>query len=473
MGFGTRIGTTVALSRNRLRRVITVLVVLVLSAGTGATVALTAPTLLVNLGYAEPQVIIAVPPPAQPQLRALPPDAPRPTADGLAAALDADGDAMPGTFTGIVLDAAGGDPLWDRTPDRALVPGSTGKLLTAAAALLTLPPTDSFSTRVVAGPEPGTVVLVGGGDPTLTALPAGRTGVYPDAPRLAELAAQVQRAGPVSKVVVDTGRFAGPTLAPGWEEADIAGGYVTPIEALMVDGGRIDATLQDGPRVPNPAETAGRAFAGMLGVNPDTVTTGTAKPGAALLGSVSSAPITELVEHLLRSSDNVLAEALAREVALAGDAEPSFTGGATQVLAALEQAGIDPDGAEIVDGSGLSTRDRVPARLLGSVLVAAAEPAPGPRDFEKLRPLVSGLPVAGGDGTLVDRFTAADPSGVGRGVVRAKTGTLTGVSSLAGVVTDVDGRLLIFALMSNGPSPATSRPILDTMAAELSRCGCR
>ena len=241
----------------------------------------------------------------------------------------------------------------------------------------------------------------------------------------------------------------------------------------MVDGGRIDATLQDGPRVPNPAETAGRAFAGMLGVNPDTVTTGTAKPGAALLGSVSSAPMTELVEHLLRSSDNVLAEALAREVALAGDGEPSFTGGATQVLAALEQAGIDPDGAEIVDGSGLSTRDRVPARLLGSVLVAAAEPAPGPRDFEKLRPLVSGLPVAGGDGTLADRFTAADPSGVGRGVVRAKTGTLTGVSSLAGVVTDVDGRLLIFALMSNGPSPATSRPILDTMAAELSRCGCR
>jgi D-alanyl-D-alanine carboxypeptidase/D-alanyl-D-alanine-endopeptidase (penicillin-binding protein 4) len=58
-------------------------------------------------------------------------------------------------------------------------------------------------------------------------------------------------------------------------------------------------------------------------------------------------------------------------------------------------------------------------------------------------------------------------------VVRAKTGTLNGVSSLAGVVTDVDGRLLIFALMSNGPSPAISRPLLDEMAAQLSRCGCR
>jgi serine-type D-Ala-D-Ala carboxypeptidase/endopeptidase (penicillin-binding protein 4) len=473
MGFGTRIGATVALSRRRVRRVITVLVVLALAAGTGAAVALIAPTLLVNLGYAEPQVIIAVPPPAQPQLRALPNNSPRPSADGVAATLDADGDAMPGTFTGIVLDADGGTPLWDRSADRAMVPGSTGKLLTAAAALLSLPPDDSLHTRVVAGAEPGTVVLIGGGDPTLSALPAGRTGVYPDAPRLADLAAQVRRAGPISKVVVDTGRYTGPTLAPGWFEADIAGGYVAPIESLMVDGGRIDATLQDGPRVPNPAETAGRAFAGMLGVNPDTVATGTAKPDAKLLGSVSSAPVTDLVEHLLRSSDNVLAEALARQVALARGGEPSFSGAAAQVLAALGQAGMDPAGAAMVDGSGLSTQDQVPARLLGSVLVAAAAPASGPRDFEKLRPLVSGLPVAGGDGTLAERFAPADPSGVGRGAVRAKTGTLTGVSSLAGVVTDADGRLLIFALMSNGPSPATSRPKLDTMAAALSRCGCR
>jgi len=169
----------------------------------------------------------------------------------------------------------------------------------------------------------------------------------------------------------------------------------------------------------------------------------------------------------------VLAEVLGREVALARGAEPSFGGAAQQVLAALGQAGIDPGGAEMVDGSGLSTQDRVPARVLGSVLAAAAAPAPAPPTAEMLRPLVSGLPVAGGDGTLDDRFARADASAAGRGVVRAKTGTLNGVSSLAGVVTDVDGRLLIFALMSNGPSPAISRPLLDEMAAQLSRCGCR
>ena len=475
MSFGSRIGSTLRLSRARVRRTMTVLVVLAVAAATGAAVSLTAPVLLVDLGLAEPQVIIAVPPPALPELGALPGNAPRPTATGVTAALDADAEAMPGRLTGIVLDAAGGDPLWDRNADRGLVPGSTGKLLTAGAALLTLPPTGTFVTKVVAGPDPGSVVLVGGGDPTLTALPAGRDSVYPGAPRLADLAEQVRQAapGPITAVLLDTGRYAGPTLAEGWFAADIPGGYVAPIESLMIDGGRIDGTLQDGPRVTDPAQTAGRAFAGLLGLGPAAVGAGSAAPDARQLGAVSSAPVTDLVEHLLRSSDNVLAEVFAREVALARGGEPSFTGAAEQVLSALEQAGLDRSGAELYDGSGLSTSDRVPARLLGSVLARAAAPARGPRDSERLRPLVSGLPVAGGDGTLDDRFGPDAASAAGRGVVRAKTGTLTGVSSLAGLVTDTDGRLLIFALMSNGPSPAESRPRLDAMAADLSRCGCR
>ena len=377
MGFGSRIGSTLRLSRVRMRRVVTVLVVLTVAAATGATVSLTAPAMLVNMGLAEPQVIIAVPPPALPELGALSGTAPQASADGVAATLEAEAEAMPGRLTGIVLDAAGGDPLWTRGPDRALVPGSTGKLLTAAAALLTLPPTSTFVTRVVAGPDPGTVVLVGGGDPTLTALPAGRDGVYPGAPRLADLATQVRQAapGPITTVLVDTARYTGPALAEGWVGVDVRAGYVAPIEALMVDGGRIDGTLQDGPRVEDPALTAGRAFAGMLGANPDAVRAGAAPADARPLGSVSSAPVTDLVEHLLRSSDNVLAEVFAREVALARGGEPSFAGSAEQVLGALDQAGLDRSGAELHDASGLSTADRVPARLLGAVLAAAAAPA--------------------------------------------------------------------------------------------------
>jgi D-alanyl-D-alanine carboxypeptidase/D-alanyl-D-alanine-endopeptidase (penicillin-binding protein 4) len=365
--------------------------------------------------------------------------------------------------------------LWGREPERAMVPGSTGKLLTAAAALLTLNPTDSLVTRVVTGPAPGTVVLVGGGDPTLSTLPQDRNGVYPDAPRLADLAAKVRKTapGPITRVLVDTSRYRGPRLAQGWVAADVPGGFVAPIEPLMVDGGRIDPTLQDGPRTDEPAQAAGRALAEELGADPGAVASGTAAPDAETLGAVSSAPVAELVEHLMRSSDNVLAEVLAREVAVAREGEPTFAGAAEQILAALAQAGFDSSGAVLADGSGLSTDDRVPARLLGALLATAAAPAQGPRDTQFLRPILSGLPVAGGDGTLDDRFGRAADSSPGRGVVRAKTGTLTGVSSLAGVVTDADGRLLVFALMSNGASPATVRPRLDAMAAELSRCGCR
>jgi D-alanyl-D-alanine carboxypeptidase/D-alanyl-D-alanine-endopeptidase (penicillin-binding protein 4) len=81
--------------------------------------------------------------------------------------------------------------------------------------------------------------------------------------------------------------------------------------------------------------------------------------------------------------------------------------------------------------------------------------------------------VAGGDGTLEDRFAPGGDASVGRGVVRAKTGTLTAASSLAGVVVDADQRLLVFAFMSNGALPLRTRPKLDDLAAELSRCGCR
>lgn len=471
MGFGERIGDTLRVPGRGLRRGVAVLTVLVLAGGVGSAVSLTAPTLVADLGLtgSAPVDRPAVPVPA---LRPLADTAPVPTEAGLAAVLGPAVEDMPGRFAGTVLDPASGAVLWSSDPDRALVPGSTAKVLTAAAALLTLNPTDGFVTRVVAGAEPGTVVLVGGGDPTLTALPDGEEGTYPDPARLTELAAEVREAmpGPIERVLIDTSRYAGPTSAPGWDPSDIGSGFVAPIVPVMLDGGRADPALQDGPRLSDPATAAGRALAELL--DADEVDEGTAPADAARLGAVSSAPFSELVEHTMRSSDNVLAEALAREVAIVRGGLPTFAGAASETLAALTQAGFDPAGAVLVDGSGLSTDDAVPARVLGTLLAAAATPAESDRDTDFLRPLITGLPVAGGDGTLDDRFAPDDPSAAGRGTVRAKTGTLTNVSSLAGLVTDADGRLLVFAFVSNGASPATVRPRLDAMAADLGGCGC-
>jgi D-alanyl-D-alanine carboxypeptidase/D-alanyl-D-alanine-endopeptidase (penicillin-binding protein 4) len=456
-----------------LRRIATVLVVLALAGSTGTATALTVPALTRPATPAPAPVVIVAPVPV---LGPLAGTAPSATAAGVGAVLDPLASARGlGEFTGSVTDPATGTLLWSRTAGTPLVPGSTVKLLTSAATLLTLDPTERLFTRVVAGPDPGTVVLVGGGDPTLTALPAGKVGVYPDPARLTALADAVRKATPtpVRRVLVDTSRYRGPTMQPTWDPVDVDGGFVTPIEPLMLDGGRKDPAEPDGARVFDPALTAGRALAGLLGADVGSVAEGTAAPGATELGKVASAPVSDLVEHTIRTSDNVLAEMLAREVAIERKAEPSFEGAAAQTLLALSQAGFDTAGAELVDGSGLSTADRVPAQLLGAVLAEAAAPAQGARDTQFLRPIVTGLPVAGGDGTLADRFANGSPSASGRGVVRAKTGTLTGVSSLAGIVTDADGRLLVFALMSNGVNPGLVRPKLDAIAAQLGRCGCR
>lgn len=474
MGIGRLIRGSLRVPSYGPGRAIIVLVVLAVAATTGSAVSLTAPALVAHLGLTTTEPA-AAPPVPEPVLGPLAAAAPLPTAAGLTAALDPLADAMPGRFTGTVLDPAAGTVLWERTADRALAPGSTGKLLTAAAALLTLSPTDGMVTRVVAGRQPGTAVLVGGGDPTLSTLPEGEDSVYPDAPHLAELADEVRAAAPepITTVLVDTSRYRGPGLADGWLAVDVPAGFIAPVEPLMVDGGRVDPTLPSAARVSEPAIAAGRALAEQLGADPDGVAEGTAVPGATTLGAVESAPVAELVEHALRSSDNVLAEALAREVAIARGGEPTFAGAAEQILAALSQAGFDPSGAVLADGSGLSTEDKVPARLLGALLAAAAAPARGSDDIEVLRPILTGLPVAGGDGTLDGRFDPTAASAAGRGVVRAKTGTLDVVSSLAGVVTDVDGRLLVFALMSNGVLPTVARPRLDEMAATLGGCGCR
>lgn len=457
--------------------------VLVLAAG--VAVVATQPTLLRRIGLAGSAV--TAPTPVSPVLRLGPlaADAPTPTSAGVAAALDRPAAAKElGTLTGVVLDPATDEVLWSRNPTEALTPGSTGKVLTAAAALLTLEPTKRLTTRVVAGPTPDSVVLVGGGDPTLSVLPAGQESVYPGAAKLDDLARAVKTAhpAPVRTVTVDVSRYRGPGLAPGWLTEDIAAGYSTPIGPLILDGGRSRPAEIDPPRTATPAVDAGKELAKRLGADPARVEVATAPTGAAVLGEVASPPVVDLVQNALRISDNVLAETLLREVAVARGAEPSFAGGSRAVADALREAGLAVGATRMVDGSGLSTEDRVSAELLGQVMAAATEPIrdpsrPGdgqaaPDRAARLRPLLGGLPVAGGDGTLDDRFLAG-ASAPGRGWVRAKTGTLTGVSSLAGQVTDADGRMLVFAWLSNGTSPADSRPRLDALAAALRACGCR
>lgn len=425
-----------------------------------------------------------VPPPRpvipHPALRPAAIDGPAPTPAGVSAVLDPLITAGGlGTLSGQVIDPATGTVLWQRDPAVARRPGSTAKLLTASAALLTLDHQERLRTMVLAGAEPGTVVLVGGGDPTLSAAGPGADSGYPDAARLDELVSQIRAAapGPVRRVLVDVSRYTGDTLAPGWFPTDVAGGDIAPIEPVMLDGGRQDPSQEDSPRTATPASAAAEELARRLGADPDTVSIGSAPPGAAVLGEVFSPPVQDLVAIALQRSDNVLAEALAREVALATGAPPSFSGASEAVLTVLRNHGFDVSDATLVDGSGLSVDDAIPATLLTELLGRAAAPDKPttakytPEQTAALRPLLVGLPVAGGSGTLTDRYHSP-AAGAGRGWVRAKTGTLTGVNSLAGTVQDTEGGVLVFALLSNGPNPSVARPRLDALAAKLRSCGC-
>ncbi|MGE0780758.1 D-alanyl-D-alanine carboxypeptidase/D-alanyl-D-alanine endopeptidase [Mycolicibacterium sp.] len=433
--------------------------------------ALVAGGALLNRDQSDQLAVEPAPPPATaaPAVVPVAASAQAPTPRGLAAALRlVASDPNLGNFTARITDALTGDELWAQGADVPMQPASTNKVLTAAAALLTLDRDARLTTRVLASEKPGVVVLVGGGDQTLSAAPRGEETWYRDAARIVDLADQVRRSGvKVREVQVDVSAYTGPTMAPGWDPLDIDGGDIAPMEAVMLDAGRTQPVSVESRRSRTPALDAGRALAVALGVDPAKVTVRTTAARGDELASVQSPPLMQRLREMMNASDNVMAESIGREVAAQAGLPQSFAGAARAVLAALDDAGIDTDGATLLDSSGLSVDDRLTARTLDQVINAAAgdgQPA--------LRPLVDLLPIAGGSGTLSNRYLDTDAGRAAAGYLRAKTGSLTGTNSLAGIVTDESGRVLTFALLSNDAGP-TGRTALDAFAATLRSCGCR
>jgi serine-type D-Ala-D-Ala carboxypeptidase/endopeptidase (penicillin-binding protein 4) len=412
-----------------------------------------------------------------------------PTASGLGSALAGplSAAALGPRVSAVVADPATGRVLWSRNPDQALTPASTTKLVTAAAALAALGPDATFTTRVVRGGPPGQVILVGGGDPTLAVHPYP-AGAYPQPATLASLAAATVEALKAQgrrtvSLGYDDSLYTGPGLAPGWPAAYVSTGNVTPISALEVDQGRLTPAGapedSDDPynlraRTSDPAGMAATSFAALLeaaGIHVTGVPVAqTAFMHAATVASVSSPPLSAIVQTMLEESNNVIAENLARQVALKQGQPASFSGAAAAVTAELGQLGAGT-GLYLVDGSGLSPQDAIaPAALVKVLQLAAASP--------KVRALLAGLPVAGFSGTLsAGQSVFAGISGPALGQVRAKTGNLGTVTTLAGMVTDKNQRMLTFAFMADKiPSPGllgTAANAINEAAAALANCGCR
>ena len=392
-------------------------------------------------------------------------------------------------FGAVVTDLGTGTVLFARNAGSAFVPASNAKLLTATAALSALGPSARFPTRVVAGAMPGSLTLVGGGDPTLAAGNPPRSD-YPQPATLASLAASAARwlaahHRRTVRLAYDTSLFTGPSLAPGWTPGYISTGNVTPITSLQVDQGRLtrSGAPQDAddpgnfrPRSATPAADAVSAFARLLrrdGVHVAGRPAAGRQPRHAVpVAAVRSPAVSEIVAWMLRESNNVIAENLARQVALHTGRPASFSGGAAAVTAVLARLGVR-HGVHLMDGSGLSPLDRVTPNALAAVVQLAATGGPA-----ALRAAITGMPVAGFSGTLAPRqsvFGSFGPPALGR--VQAKTGNLSNVASLSGITTDASGQVLAFAFMADqipkGSLLKSAAGTIDAMATALAGCGCR
>ncbi|MEU2282325.1 D-alanyl-D-alanine carboxypeptidase/D-alanyl-D-alanine-endopeptidase [Streptomyces sp. NPDC013178] len=362
-----------------------------------------------------------------------------------------------------VVDVATGKRLYGAGADQALTPASTTKIATAVAALSAMGADHRLTTRVALEPGTTKVVLVGGGDPTLTAREKteGFAGLRPLAASTA--AALKQRGITQATLSYDTTLYAGSEVHPIGVNPNLA-----RVTALTADEGRTDgSTSGPAPRVADPAADAAGKFADFLraqGVKTTPPGPSKATPRAVTLATVSSPPIATLVERMLTNSDNDIAEALARQTAVATGVRADFAGAGRAIHDQLRKLGLPLSGARFKDGSGLDRQDRLTANLLTALLAKAGDPA-----HPDLRPTLTGLPVAGFTGTLTTRYTKG-----AAGIVRAKTGTLTGVNTLAGTVVDRTGRLLAFALLtSNTTDPTAAQSALDRTATALAECGCR
>ncbi|WP_169053756.1 D-alanyl-D-alanine carboxypeptidase [Agromyces sp. H66] len=370
-----------------------------------------------------------------------------------------------------VVNAATGEVLYDRGGTTASRTASVMKVLTSAAALSVLGPEYRAATTVVKGAEPGSVVLVGGGDVTLSRTPSGTETVYPGAAHLDELATQVRDAWdadpanpPLTKLVLDPSYFGGDEWEPSWDLVEREYGYMSNITALQVDGDRDDPFANTSWRSGDPIGRAGDAFAAELG-GISVIERGTAPADAAQLGQVFSPTVAQLVDKALVVSDNTVAEMLARLVAIETGAGNTFGAINQGVLQGLAAYGLDTTGITVVDGSGLSDDNAVPPSYLTQLFVKI-----NAREGH-LGVIMDGLPVSGQRGSLSysDRF--AGDNGVAHGAVSAKTGWIETGYTLAGVVRAQDGATLTFAIYALGDVSDDTKQAIDTLTTGFFLCG--
>jgi D-alanyl-D-alanine carboxypeptidase/D-alanyl-D-alanine-endopeptidase (penicillin-binding protein 4) len=429
--------------------------------------------LAVGAGSFVPSGATPVPTPTE-EIRAVPETLATPSPVRTCSIAAAVADNRLGTATVHIRNAVTDEVLYTFGAEPAVPMASVMKVVTASVALTALGPDATLTTRVVKGSTAGSVVLIGGGDPTLS---AGNGSVYSGAPSIVDLAEQtissLQAADPddsvVTNVIVDLSMFpVDDAWHSSWPKSERTEGYQPLIVPLMVDGDRANPTRQTSPRSKDPARRAVDAFitalrAGGNGDGEVTITYGSAPGNATQLAAVSSQPVSKLVAQMLPNSDNTLGEFLLR----ASSVKLGLGGTASSLQQTVESTitrlGVDMSSGTFIDGSGESGKIQIPVTKLSDLLDYIFA------DGSPLSSVVSALPVSGKSGTLASRFKA--PYTAARGKVVAKTGWINGVYSLAGRITAADGTPLIAVVVARGDVSSSAMTAIDGVFTAGYTCG--
>jgi len=375
----------------------------------------------------------------------------------------------PATSACLSVRDPAGRTVFAQNPAAALIPASTMKLETAAAALGRLGAGSHFTTEVRAATAPtggavsGDLWLVGGGDPLLATADFAAIAGYRNQPRLATsmealadrvVAAGVRKIG--GRVVGDESRYDTQRYVPSWSPTYASLGEIGPQSALTVNDGFVAWRPQAVP-APAPATNAASVLTTLLRARGVTVGGDAGEgraPASAVVASIDSPPLGDVVGVMLSESDNLAAELLVKELGSRFGGAGTTTAGLTVVADTLSPLGLVPGGLASVDGSGLDRSDRLTCDTLQATLAKDGEGGE----------LGKSLPLAGRNGTLAKRFAGTPAAGK----VRAKTGSLKGVSALSGWTATVDGRSLQFALIANDlPNDASGASLEDRVVSAL------
>jgi D-alanyl-D-alanine carboxypeptidase/D-alanyl-D-alanine-endopeptidase (penicillin-binding protein 4) len=355
-----------------------------------------------------------------------------------------------GGGSGAWVDDGSGSVVFKWRAGTSRVPASVQKLVTTAAALDRLGPDARFETAVLAdgpiaeGVLQGDLYLRGTGDPSF-GTPALR--------RLAERVGETGLEQVEGRVYGDESFFDRRRGGSGFGISP----YVGPLSALAFNRGSM-LPLARGWQTDPPLFTAERMRVLLRSKRVDVDRRG--RPGrtpadATALASVESPPLDALVRHTNHVSDNYYAEMLLKGLGARSGTAGSTAAGAGIAARFGRELGFR---ARVADGSGLSRANSISPRDVGRLLVEAQE-EPWFDSFYR------SLPLAGKSGTLDKRMRGTPASGR----CRAKTGTLSGVSALAGYCKTRSGKRTAFAVLMNGVNVWTARRIQDRIAAELAR----